>query len=184
MTNYRRKFVEGGYYFFTVVTYDRRKFLCHSLARNILHQVFEEVRTKHPFNVAAMVLLPEHLHCLWKLPDHDADFSIRWRLIKSKFSTQYIGRKGLEYEQSPSRQKKGERGIWQRRFWEHRIRDRKDLQRHVDYIHYNPIKHELVKNLADWPWSTYHKYIESGRYSKTYFTDMQEELNGMFIGEE
>ena len=183
MTNYRRTFVKGGYYFFAVVSYDRQRFFHETAAREILHKVFDEVRNKRPFEIIAMVLLPEHLHCVWKLPEGDSDFSTRWRLIKTKFTKTYLGNGGKEILQSNSRKKKQQRGIWQRRFWEHRIRDRKDLQRHIDYIHYNPIKHNLVKDLANWPWSTYHKYIESGKYSKAYFTDIQEELNEMFVYE-
>ena len=183
MTNYRRTYIKGGYYFFTVVSYERKRFLCDSLARNCLHQVIDDVRKKWPFDIIAMVLLPDHLHCIWKLPENDDNFSTRWRLIKTKFTKHYLNNGGKESAQSHSRHAKQERCVWQRRFWEHRIRDGNDLQRHLDYIHYNPVKHELVNDVEKWPWSTYHDYIKSGKYSKTYFTEIQKQLTEMFVYE-
>ena len=164
MTNYRRAKFEGGYYFFTVVTYDRRNFLTCENARLCLRQSINKTKEKSYFDVIAFCLLPNHLHCVWKLPDGDCNYSLRWSRIKSGFTSLYLLNGGKEYQQSSSRTVKRERGIWQRRFWEHQIRDEKDLQRHVDYIHYNPVKHELVENIEDWPWSTYHKYIRENYY--------------------
>ncbi|MCK5270179.1 MAG: transposase [Sedimentisphaerales bacterium] len=183
MTDYRRAKFEGGFYFFTVVTYNRRPFLTHDLARDCLRQVWRETKQKREFEVIALCLLPEHLHCVWKLPEEDCDYSGRWAAIKSGFSRRYLSSGGIEGSQSDSRIKKRERGIWQRRFWEHQIRDEKDLQRHVDYTHYNPVKHGLVKELEDWPWSTYHKYVQKGFYAHNDWDKIQEDFYDGFAGE-
>lgn len=183
MTNYRRAKFEGGFYFFTVVTYKRRKFLTSSLARRCLRQSFQAIRQKRHFDIVAICLLPDHLHCIWKLPDGDCDFSYRWSAIKSQFTSKFLGAKSSEISQSLSREKKRERGIWQRRFWEHQIRDEKDLQEHLDYIHYNPVKHKLVKELEDWPWSTYHKYVHDGIYLQKDWEDLQKDFDGILAGE-
>lgn len=164
MTNYRRARFCGGYYFFTVVTYNRRRFLVDDLARACLRAAWRQVRETRPFEVVALCLLPEHLHCVWRLPEKDDDYSLRWMLIKKGFTRRYLKGGGREAGQSVSREKKRERGIWQRRFWEHQIRDEKDLQRHIDYTHGNPIKHGLVQTVADWPWSTYHRFVRDGYY--------------------
>lgn len=110
--------------------------------------------------------MPEHLHCIWKLPEDDADYSIRWSMIKGLFTRRYrLRTKGPE-SAPVSHRRKGEACIWQRRFWEHRIRDERDLYRHINYIHSNPIKHGLVKRLEDWPWSTFHRYVREGFYGR------------------
>ena len=160
MTNYRRFRLKGGCYFFTVTLAKRRSCL---LTENIqaLRTAFSEVKDAHPFSLEAVVILPDHLHCIWQLPFDDDDFSNRWRQIKTAFS-----RKLPKIEhRSKSRVHKGERGIWQRRFWEHAIRDDLDYQRHVDYIHYNPVKHEFVKRVAEWPFSSFHRFVRLGKYS-------------------
>ena len=183
MSNYRRPRFPGGFYFFTVVSHKRRPILASEFARKHLRHAFEKVRSKRPFETIALCLLPEHLHCIWKLPEDDAEFSIRWSLIKRDFTTNYLKEGGPEFTQSNSRSKHRHRGVWQKRFWEHQIRDERDLQTHIDYIHYNPIKHGLVKALDDWPWSTYHKYVESGRYGKVDLEEMQESVNNLFVRE-
>jgi len=158
MTNYRRSRIAGASYFFTVNLADRSQLL---LIQNIalLRRAFEYIRERHPFIVDAIVVLPEHLHAIWTLPEGDSDFSLRWRLIKTVFS------RGLPLAEfrSTSRQSKGERGIWQRRYWEHMIRDEMDFARHVDYIHINPVKHGLAVNVADWPHSSFHRYVREGK---------------------
>jgi putative transposase len=164
MTNYRRARFCGGYYFFTVVTYKRRPFLVDDLSRVCLRSAWRSVQRDRPFELVAFCLLPDHLHCLWRLPEGDNDFSQRWMLIKKGFTRRYLKASGLESGQSLSRETKRERGIWQRRFWEHQIRDEKDLHRHVDYIHCNPVKHGLVDIVEDWPWSTYHRFVREGYY--------------------
>jgi putative transposase len=108
--------------------------------------------------------MPEHLHCIWQLPPDDNNYAVRWALIKRLFSKKYSAAGGIVLPQSLSREKKGEAGIWQRRFWEHRIRDESDYWNHVHYIHYNPVKHRLVDRIEDWPYSTYHRFCEKGIY--------------------
>jgi len=166
MTNYRRNFFAGGSFFFTVNLAERRLRL---LTDNIdkLRVAFRETRRRHPFEIAAMVVLPDHLHTIWTLPEGDAEFSTRWRLIKSAFS------RGLATDEqiSQSRASKGERGIWQRRYWEHTIRDDNDFARHVDYIHINPVKHRLVKRVRDWPYSSFHRMVKLGLYPEDWAGD-------------
>jgi len=123
------------------------------------------------------------LHCIWNLPEDEADFSTRWSLIKKDFTNKYLREGGGEFAQSDSRLKHRHRGVWQKRFWEHQIRDERDLQSHIDYIHYNPVKHGLVERVDDWPWSTYPKYVESGRYAKVDWDRMQETVNNLFVRE-
>jgi putative transposase len=183
MTNYRRLKSEAAYYFFTVVTHNRRTFLCDADARECLKTAWGVVRRSRPFDVVAVCLLPEHLHCVWKLPEGDDDFSTRWALIKKRFTRDYLKLGGIEAIQSDSRIQKRERGIWQRRFWEHRMRDESDLQRHIDYVHFNPVKHHLVEKVEDWPYSSYHRYVTSGRYAKKYFTELQKDYDDVFAGE-
>jgi putative transposase len=166
MTNYRRADFPGGYYFFTVVTHKRAKFLTSELARRCLRESFLETKEKRPFEIIASCLLPDHLHCIWKLPEGDNDFSYRWSAIKAGFTRKFLAGGGRENSQTISRHQKRERGLWQRRFWEHRIKDEADLQRHVDYIHYNPVKHGLAKQVEQWPWSTFHKYNMKDMYDK------------------
>ncbi|MGH8373019.1 MAG: REP-associated tyrosine transposase [Gammaproteobacteria bacterium] len=154
---YRRARVAGGTYFFTVNLADRRSDL---LVRHIgdFRQVLEKVKKAHPINIVAMAVMPEHLHAVWHLPEGDADYPMRWGLIKAGFSRRLTAVERIRQ----SRKSKRERGIWQRRYWEHQIRDEADLVRHVDYIHYNPVKHGLVARPVDWPHSTLHAYIERG----------------------
>ncbi len=183
MSNYRRARSYGVYCFFTVVSYQRRKILTKETARKHLRYAFEKVRSKRYFKTIALCLLPEHLHCIWELPQNDLDFSTRWSLIKKDFTMNYLKKGGSEFIQSASRLKHRHRGIWQKRFWEHQIRDEIDLQNHIDYIHYNPVKHGLVKDIESWPWSTYHKYVESGLYGKVDLEQMQKSVNDVFVFE-
>ncbi len=164
MSNYRRERLPGGIFFFTVVTAGRRPILTTDVARALLRRVVDEVRGGYPFAVEAWVLLPDHLHCIWALPDGDMDFSKRWGLIKAGFSKRAQGMLDDKPQESASRIKHRESTIWQRRFWEHRIRNQEDYRRHMDYIHFNPVKHELVEHVRDWPYSTFHRYVEAGVY--------------------
>ena len=125
-----------------------------------LRHCFARVQAAKPFRIDAIVVMPDHLHCIWTLPEGDADFSSRWQAIKAHFSRDIPPDERL----SVRRQAKGERGIWQRRFWEHAIRDERDFERHVDYIHYNPVKHGHVSRAADWPLSSFHRYVARGLY--------------------
>jgi len=183
MPNYIRAKFEGAYYFFTVVTYRRRKLFCSEWARRCLREAIRRTQSQYPYESVAFCLLPEHLHCLWKLPADDADFSIRWSLIKGLFTRGYRRHPGSRVRVTPSRARKGEACIWQRRFWEHRIRDEHDLQKHVDYIHYNPVKHGLVKHLEDWPWSTYHQCVKEGLYGRAIDPDAIEADDPALFGE-
>jgi putative transposase len=155
MSTYRRARIEGGVFFFTVTLADRSSDL---LVREIdrLRRAYREAGTKQPFETEAICILPDHLHALWSLPAGDSDFASRWMRIKANFS------RGLPAEDTRSASKvaKREKGIWQRRYWEHTIRNDADFERHVDYIHYNPIKHGLVSRVADWPYSSFHRYVE------------------------
>jgi putative transposase len=159
MPNYLRAYVPGGSYFFTVALLERhRRLLTERI--DVLREAFRSVRKQRPFRIDAMVILPDHLHCLWTLPPKDTDFSTRWRLIKSSFARAIAPGERL----SARRQIKHERGIWQRRFWEHAIRDRRDLDAHFDYLHYNPVKPGGVRRVADWPHSSFHRCIRLGLY--------------------
>jgi putative transposase len=160
---YRRAKVEGGTFFFTVVTCNRAKILTLPHHIPLLRQAFRQVKTQLPFDINAIVILPDHLHCIWTLPPNDSDFSTRWQQIKSNF-TRHVS---APYHQrrSASRLQKGEQGIWQRRFWEHQIRDEKDLMRHTDYIYYNPVRHRLVNAPKDWKYSSFHRDVQRGIYS-------------------
>ncbi len=164
MPNYRRSTAPGATYFFTVVTYRRQAILVEPESRLILRQVIEEVRQQHPFVIDAWVLLPDHLHCIWTLPENDADYSKRWGMIKAGFTKQAKLFFHRNEWMNRSKQRHREGTIWQRRFWEHQIRDEADFQRHVDYIHYNPVKHGLVKEVKAWPYSTFHRYVREGIY--------------------
>ncbi|OKY75639.1 MAG: transposase [Desulfobulbaceae bacterium DB1] len=166
---YRRANIKGGSYFFTVVTHQRRKILCEPENIDLLRAVFRDVLARHPFTIDAMVVLPDHLHCIWTLPAGDNDFSRRWRLIKGAFTRKCDGKhKG---EASFSRQSKGEQAVWQRRFWEHLIRDEQDFHYHADYIHYNPVKHGLVSSPLHWPYSSFAKFVSAGVYSADWGAD-------------
>ncbi|WP_275100304.1 REP-associated tyrosine transposase [Sedimenticola hydrogenitrophicus] len=159
MTEYRRYFVPGGTFFFTVNLLDRNRRLLTTHI-DLLRQAFSQTQSEHPFRVDAIVVLPDHLHTFWSLPPWEFDFSTRWRKIKARFS------RGLPNTEriSQSRQIKGERGIWQRRYWEHAIRDERDYRTHVDYIHFNPVKHRHCLRVGDWPFSSFNRFVQAGIY--------------------
>jgi len=183
MTDYRRRKFPGGYYFFTAVTHQRSPFLITELARECLHQAWKEVQFQKPFTVVALCLMPDHLHCIWKLPQDDYNYSFRWAAVKNRFTRLWLAAGGRQVVPSDSRQKKREQGVWQRRFWEHQIRDWNDLAVHVKYIHRNPIKHGLVESLKDWPWSTWHKYEKGGFYLAEILDTIQTGEEELFVGE-
>lgn len=169
---YRRANTAGGTYFFTVNLADRSSGLLVERVDDLRNAV-RVVHRRHPFEILAWVVLPDHLHAVWTLPPDDADFSTRWALIKAGFSRSVPSGESIR----TSRQQKGERGIWQRRFWEHQIRDDRDLQRHVDYVHINPVKHGYANRAADWPWSSIHRYIRSGAVTADWGADIAVELS-------
>ena len=160
MPNYRRAWHPGGTYFFTVNLLERKGndlLVCHI---ETLREIVRSVQQRHPFKIHAWVVLPEHMHCVIELPVGDVDFPVRWRLIKMEFSKSLPRGERL----SAARERRGERGIWQRRYWEHLIKNEADFQAHMDYVHVNPVKHGLVSRVSDWPFSTFHKLVERGVY--------------------
>ena len=163
MPDYRRAYTPGGTYFFTVKTFERQPFLTQEPYRVALRQALVEVRALLPFESIVWILLPDHIHTIWKLPEGDANFSMRWSLIKQRVTRRCAGDSGAASTMR-SRQKRREGTIWQRRFWEHLIRDDTDFERHVNYIHYNPVKHGYVSRVLDWPYSTFHRYVRGGVY--------------------
>jgi putative transposase len=163
MPDYKRILQKGGTYFFTVVTYQRLPVFQSETEVDLFKKCIKATMRKYPFEIEATVILPDHIHAIWTLPDEDGDFSTRWRLIKKRFSLQYLPL--LNSPLTDSRIKKQEQGIWQRRFWEHLIRDDEDFNRHCDYIHYNPVKHGLVESPGLWKHTSYHQFVSKGLYS-------------------
>ena len=160
---YRRVRLAGASYFFTLVAWRRRDILCRSGVRAALRAAFCETQQRWPFSLDAIVLLPDHLHCIWTLPPGDSDFPGRWRQIKARVSRAVAP--AVEAQPCAARRRKNERGVWQRRYWEHAIRDDADLTAHLDYVHFNPVKHGLVRRAADWPFSSLHRYLAQGAYA-------------------
>ncbi|HET7371575.1 MAG TPA: transposase [Gammaproteobacteria bacterium] len=148
MSDYRRVYIERGMYFFTLVTYQRRPHFANPNNVNLLRDSIRHVRSKRPFDLFAIVILPDHLHCIWQFSDADVDYSIRWQMIKTRFT----------------RMSELPKPVWQPRYWEHAIRDDDDLRRHLDYIHYNPVKHGYAKAPGDWRWSSFSKFVRQGWY--------------------
>ncbi|EIW9478113.1 MULTISPECIES: REP-associated tyrosine transposase [Klebsiella] len=146
MSNYRRSYLPGGCWFFTVNLQNRHSDL---LTRHIDHlrAAIACAKRKRPFQINSWVVLPEHMHCIWTLPEGDSDYSGRWREIKKSFT------RALAQSQ-----------IWQPRFWEHAIRNDEDYRRHMDYVYINPVKHRLVGRVSDWPYSTFHRDVRQGLY--------------------
>ena len=166
MSRYRRANTAGATYFFTVVTYRRQRFLCDEDVRDALKHAIQKVRTDYPFTIDAWVLLPDHIHSIWTLPPNDANFALRWQLIKRYVSRACRARLNHTEWMSASKTKHRELTIWQRRYWEHQIRDDNDYAKHMDYLHFNPLKHGLVNNVKDWPYSTFHRYVKAGVYDE------------------
>jgi putative transposase len=167
MVRYRRNFVTGGPYFFTATLVDRKS---SALTTHIdaLRASFRATRRAHPFAIDAIVVLPDHLHIIMTLPGGDADYPNRWQLIKRRF-TAAVAKAGV----SIPRRANGEHALWQRRFWEHTIRDDRDFERHVDYVHFNPVKHRLVARVRDWPHSSFHRFVRQGLLPEDWAGDLQ-----------
>ncbi len=163
--DYRRVWDPGANYFFTLVTERRRALLIDHI--DCLRDALRQVRAMYPFAIDAIVVLPDHLHTIWTLPPGDSDYSTRWALIKRRFSSGFPA-----MPSNPSQASRREKGIWQRRFWEHRIRDEGDWRRHMDYIHYNPVKHNHVRRVRDWPYSSFHHLVERGWYDKDWGNEL------------
>ena len=175
MPDYIRRYAPGGTFFFTVVTHERRRLFSTSLARSFLRAAVLAVQKDYPFEMVATVLLPEHWHCVWTLPEGDRDYSKRWGLIKSHFSKRWLASGGREVHVSTARANHRERGVWQRRFWEHLIVDQQDFARHMDYIHYNSVKHGLVKCPHQWEHSSFHRWVREGIYMHNWLCQCHED---------
>ncbi len=163
MANYHRTYLSGGSYFFTVVTYERYPIFKQESVIQLLESCFEKEKQIHPFITDAIVILPDHLHTIWTLPEVDCDFSIRWQQIKGNFSKLYKGNNTTNKTESMIH--KREKGIWQRRFWEHAIRSQEDYNKHCDYIHYNPVKHGFVESPSLWKHSSFNIFVKNGLYN-------------------
>jgi putative transposase len=164
---------KGNIFFFTVVLAQRPSDLLVDEIERLRH-VYQAVQRRHPFETVAICILPDHVHALWALPEHDTDFAMRWSLIKSGFS------RGIDARaRSMSKVAKREKGIWQRRYWEHAIRNDADFERHIDYIHFNPVKHGYVTTVADWPYSSFHRHVEQGLLAKDWGGDLRN-IQGSF----
>jgi putative transposase len=153
-------------YFFTVVTHDRAPILCTDLARPLLHAAFDACRGVCPFDMPAVVLLPDHLHAIWTLPPGDEDFAGRWAQIKGDFTRAYLAAGGVERVVTAGQNRQRRRGVWQPRFWEHLIRDENDYERHFDYVHWNPVKHGHAATAWEWPWSSFRRWVTAGEYPR------------------
>lgn len=164
MPEYRRCYIPGGTYFFTLVTCGRIPFLCTPTARQLLREKLQSCQERWPFQISAIVLLPEHLHTVWSLPGGEQNYSARWGWIKKEFTKSWLAAGGTEQRITTSKIAHRNRGVWQARFWEHTIRDENDLARHFDYIHYNPVKHGLARCPRDWPYSSFHRWVAEGVY--------------------
>ena len=165
MPDFRRWYAPGGTYFFTQVMHRRHPLWRDENARTLPGKILREVRAERPFETIAIVLLWDHLHCVWALPAGDADFSSRWKAIKAKFSQSWNsgGTRALQVDPGSPGEKAS--GVWQARFWEHLVRDETDLERCCDYIHYNPVKHGYVERPCDWPWSSFGRHARAGQYA-------------------
>jgi putative transposase len=170
MPNYRRAFVPGGCWFFTATLLDRRSSLLTDQI-HVLRDATRRTQARFPFDIDAMVVLPDHIHAVWTLPAGDSDFSMRWRLIKAQVAKAIPKHERL----SPVRRSRGERGIWQRRFWEHLIRDERDYSRHVEYCYINPMKHGLVSSVRDWPFSSFHRDVRGGLFPEDWAGTIEQE---------
>lgn len=164
MPNYIRARTPGGTYFFTVVTRFRKPILGSQNAVGLFHEACWHVLGKRPVEICSEVILPDHIHCIWRIPEDDVDFSTRWRLIKNLFTQRYLAMTANESEESLSRRKRGERGVWQRRFWEHKVRDEQEYEKLCDYFHYNPVKHGYVGCAYEWEFSTFSRFVEENKY--------------------
>ena len=162
--DYRRVWQTGGCYFFTVVTHQRQNLLIQKDYIQFLREAFQHIHKKRPFTIDAIVVLPDHLHCIWRLPDNDADYATRWRLIKHFVSSKINKKHGNKIK------------IWQKRYWEHCLQNEDDWRNHIDYIHYNPVKHGYVLSPLEWPYSSFNKAVANGLYDKDWGKNIRNEV--------
>jgi putative transposase len=165
MPDYRRAFVPGGTFFLTIVTHERRPLFAEPPNVERLRRVLREIRQADSFEFVAGVVLPDHLHFIWALPRGDADFSRRVGRMKVLFTRSLCGPGNLPVAVSASRRSHRESDVWQRRFWEHTIVDEEDLENHLHYLHYNPVKHALATCPHFWPHSSFAKWVRLGLYT-------------------
>ena len=182
MPDYRRAVVPGATYFFTLVSYRRQPILCNEDVRSSLREAIRAVRGERTFEIDAWVLLPDHMHCIWRLPHGDSDYSGRWARIK-RLVTKGCGERYYKPAlMTSAKQRRRESTLWQRRFWEHMVRDEIDLNRCRDYLHWNPVKHGYVSRVSDWPYSTFHRFVNRGAYPDDWgggdISDSDEKLFG------
>jgi len=168
MVNYRRNFVPGGTFFFTITLADRRSSVLVDHV-DLLRNALRMARHERPFIIDSIVILPDHLHAIFTLPPGDSDFSGRWRRIKGHFSNALIDA-SMQLKRRPN----GGLVLWQRRLWEHTVRDENDFVRHVDYIHFNPVKHAVVQRVRDWPYSSFHRFVRDGILPEDWAGDADE----------
>ena len=166
MPNYRRSYVPGGTFFLTLVTYCRRPLFNNPENINLLRIAVAKIKAEKPFEIMAAAILPDHLHFIWQLPPDDSNYSQRVSRLKVLFTRSFKSNQKLTSKVSASRRKHRESDVWQRRFWEHTIKDEADLQQHLDYIHYNPVKHGLVSCPHLWMYSSFQRWVERGRYEQ------------------
>ena len=166
MPDYRRLRVPGGTYFFTLTTYQRQKLFYASDVQKLWLESVDTIKNDHPFKEIAFCILPDHIHLIWELPENDANYSNRISMIKRRFTIEYKQTFKILINNNASRIKHRESTIWQRRFWEHTIRDENDLNKHIDYVHFNPVKHGLVDRVIDWQGSSFYQYVLSGHYDE------------------
>ena len=174
MPNYARSFLPGGTFFFTVVTNYREPLFASPHARAILDVSMRSVFAERPVQRIGGILLPDHLHCVWRLPEDDAGYPTRWKMIKARFTKAWLASGGEETARSESRIRRCERGVWQRRFWEHTVRNEKELGKILDYIHYNPVKHKCAGCPHDWPHSSFKRYVVAGVYQENWACSCRE----------
>ncbi len=183
MSNYRRARTPGGIYFFTVVTHHRKPRFTNDRARCCLQRAIKEVKSRRPFEIEGICLLPDHIHTIWKLPGSDCDYSQRWNEIKG-ICAKLLQEDACDGDhQSSTRGPKGEASFWQRRFWEHAIRSQADYRNHLDYLHFNPVKHGLVRSVVEWPWSSFHRYVREGTYPVDWGGSQPARMNLSTVGE-
>ena len=182
MADWRRVFEPGGTYCFTLVTERRAPIFADERSRAILRRALEATKARWPFEIVAIVLMPDHLHTLWSLPANDSAYPTRIGWIKKEFTKGWLASGGAEQALSASRLRQRRRGVLQRRFWEHAIRSERNLHRHLDYLHYNPVKHGYVGCPRDWPWSSFHRHCRAGVYTEDWgctgldFSDLAKEI--------
>jgi putative transposase len=181
MSSYIRSRLAGGTFFFTLVTAGRNTFLCTESAREILRETISKCQARWPMIIDAFVLLPDHLHSIWTLPKGDSEYSRRWGWIKKEFTKRWIKVSQERYRVTEGQSRERRRGVWQSRFWEHTIRDERDFERYFHYIHYNPVKHGLVRCPHEWPWSSFNRWVEEGAYTRQWACSCRDEVPPMMF---